>query len=148
MNGRWVALLLACFCAVGGASPKTYQGFIYTDETGQVTQVIRNQAQLDKFRKRIPSELPSMKRPAPPNNDPLLSDTFDFSREMLVVAGRGDNLSARPRLLKIKDGDHLETVWSLPEKPPEAKPYGWGTYSAVVVPASNKEVRFSWKAEE
>lgn len=107
--------------------------------------MIRSQAEFEAFRRVIPKVKPHKRQPAPASDDPLLSETFDFSEEMLVVAGRGDTLSARPELLKVERGLKLTFTWGLPEPPPEAKPHGWGSYCAVVLPSTDAEVVFLWK---
>lgn len=145
---RFFGCLLIFFvllCALSLAESRRYQGFFHTEETGTVTWVIRSKAQLAAFRALIPKTKPYKRQPAPLNDDPLLTDAIDFSKEMLLVAGRGDTLSARPELVKVESGEKLTLTWSLPELPPEAKPQGLGAYSGVVLPVTEAEVVFLWK---
>ena len=57
---------------------------------------------------------------------------------------RDETLSAYPELKDLTESE-TETVirFSLPQPPPEARPYGWGTYRALLVP-SKKNYRIEF----
>ncbi len=138
-----ILLALFFFLLVG---PVQAGQWIMYDEPEPTHYVIRDQESFDRFRRMIPEEVPSKKRPAPDNDDPWLKQRPDFSKEMLVVVARGGTISSHPKLVRqeeLKDG--VKLVVELPEPPPEARPYGWGVYLAVRLPASTGKVTVEYR---
>ena len=136
----------ASFCISASAQEEQFQGWIYFDDVAPSPhyQVITEQSAMDKFRKRIPENRPTKRHPAPPNDDPLRTRQIDFEQQSLIVVTRDETLSAYP---EFKDKTESEAVtvirFSLPQPPPEARPYGWGTYRALLVPSGkNYRVEF------
>ena len=136
----------ASFCVSGSAQEEQFQGWVYFDEGDPSPhyQVITERSAMDSFRKRIPHNRPTKKQPAPPNDDPLRTRQIDFEQQSLIVVTRDETLSAYPELKDLTESE-TETVirFSLPQPPPEARPYGWGTYRALLVP-SKKNYRIEF----
>lgn len=136
-------LMLACLCLAGGAEETPFQGWVYFEEgdPSPYIQTITDRAALDEFRGRIPEYRPTKKKPAPTNDDPLRTREIDLGEQTLVVVSRNHTISAYPEFVGQEEAD-AETLlkFRLPEPPPEARPYGWGTYRALLVP-SGKQYR-------
>ena len=96
------------------------------------------------LQKRIPENRPTKKHPAPSNDDPLRTKPIDFERYTLIVVTRDETISAYPEFKDIAESE-AETLlrFSIPQPPPEARPYGWGTYRALLVP-SGKNYRIEF----
>lgn len=139
-------LLLVLMLLSQAAVAEPARGWIYYDEPKPVHFVIRDQESFMKFRAKLPEEAPSKKRPAPKNSDPFLRQAPDFSKEMLVVVACGETISSHPRLLKKKSsGTGVTLVVEIPEPPPEARPYGWGVYLGITLPASTGKVQVEYR---
>jgi hypothetical protein len=134
-----------CSLASPAEPPEQFKGWVYFEENNRSPhfQILDNQEDLEQFRKRIPKQIPSKKKPAPPNEDPLLeSGRIDFQKNILLVVTRGQTLSAYPVLENIEESEEqVVLLFDLPEPPPESRPYGWGTYRAVLLPVQNKQYK-------
>ena len=130
---------------------KTYGGIIdifapLTDEppplNGEKYEpllVIRTQQEYADLLRRIPKEGISQGSPAPKNDDPLLQKPqIDFTNKMLVVVVRASMDAPEIRKVIRKNGTIvIETELSDNSLP---RPYGTGTYSAVLIPFSRDKV--------
>jgi hypothetical protein len=141
---RLVLLALLCVMTPLGAQEvkAQFKGWVYFEEhhPDPHYQIFDNEKALDEFRGRIPRLRPQMKKPAPPNEDPLLEkNKIDFTKYRLLVVTWGQTLSAYPVLEDIEETpDEVVLIFDLPEPPPEAMPHGWGTYRAVLLPIYHK----------
>ncbi len=145
-------LLVFTVLTVTGASlaqseekSKQYQGHILVEAgSGCHGETIRTKEDYQRFQQRIPPILPSKRRPPEENPDPLRTTLpWEFTTEMVLLAVRSDTLSAVPELHNlIEDEEEIVVTFVLEPPPPEAYPYGWGVYRAIVVPRSDKKVRY------
>ena len=136
-----VLLLVLLGCGAPSQSqvePRVLNGFVLQEKGGAFDQVIGSEEQFRTFVAAIPSTLPDKRRADRPNPDPLRGDfRIDFSKQVLVVAVHRDTLSAFPEYLGTsKEADGISVDFTIPEPPPEARPYGWGVYTAVLLPKS------------
>lgn len=93
---------------------------------------------------RLPEFRLQMKQPAPANDDPLrAAPAIDFTRDMLVVIARGDTLTPPTLARVVSDGTGARVWYVAPTPPPEARPRGYGGYSAALVPRVDGDVEFS-----
>ena len=131
-----------CLSAALAEPPVQYKGWVYyeTSDPSPHYQIVDNEKALDEFRQRIPKKRPTKKHPAPPNEDPLLQEgALDFQKNLLIVVMRDETISAYPEFKSVQEDEHQVVVhFHLPEPPPEARPFGWGTYRAVVLPIQKK----------
>ena len=103
--------------------------------------VVQDAKSYTRFLSRIPSKQISRTRPAPPNKDPLLKKpVFDFSKSTLLTIDRP--AMARPVFKGIIE-NKKEVVVSVefPREFPAARPIDIGTYTAVLIPKTEKPVR-------
>lgn len=124
--------------------PKVMRGFVLQGShepvadilKGPNSGVIETPEQLASFAACIPEHLPHKKNPAPPNPDPLRkSFKLDFSREMMVIVVHHDTISAYPKFQGVEESGQVRVVkFDLPGRPAESRPYGWGVYTAVILP--------------
>ena len=142
MKRSFLALVLwASVCISGSAQEEHFKGWVYFKEGDPSPhyEVITERSALDKFIERIPEKRPTKRHPAPPNDDPLRTIQIDFEQQSLIVVTRDETLSAYPELKDTTDsGPETVIRFSLPQTPPEARPYGWGTYRALLVPSGKK----------
>lgn len=146
---RWLAFLTLALLAVTSAQSKPFQGWVLVDEDGPTHGylVLQSREDLSDFRAQIPERVPSKKQPAAQNKDPLKTwDAIDFEREVLVVAWRSGTISAYPELLMEQSTDKAapELQFALPEAPPEARPLGWGVYTATIVKRTERPLKVSF----
>lgn len=115
--------------------------------------LIENETQMADFLATLPADLPSKREPAPPNPDPLRKGhKIDFSKNVLAVVIHRDTISAYPTYQGLEATKGARVVkFDVPSPPPEARPYGWGVYSAVVLPKAGdpltveiKDVKGDW----
>lgn len=144
-----VVLLLCVLAPLAAQEPTSqYKGWVYHGESHPSPEhiLIDSDKDLDGFRERIPQNRPTKKQPAPANNDPLLKHgEVDFSKHVLFVVTRNQTISAYPEFLGTEDsGDDVVLRFRIPEPPPEARPYGWGTYRAVLLPRSDRAYRVKY----
>ena len=103
--------------------------------------VVRDAKAYARFLSRIPREQISRTRPAPPNTDPLLKKPrVDFAKHTLLVVTRES--MTRP-VFKNITATRMETL-ALVDFPREviaARPTHIGTYTAVLIPRTDKSVR-------
>ena len=137
-------LMLLCALPLSAQEgPEQFKGWVYyeTHHPSPHHELIRSEKALNEFRKRIPKHRPTKKKPAPAHDDPLAKEgRIDFSKYLLIVVSRDDTLSAYPVLTGVVETKEQVVVWfELPEPPPEAMPYGWGTYRAVLLPVQDKD---------
>jgi hypothetical protein len=123
----------------GSAGPLVLTGFVRQSDLGPGSKVIETAEQLADFVSCLPDELPSKKQPAPPNPDRFRHGfSPDFSQEVLVVVVHRDTISAFPVYKGLKvNSDGRVVKFDVPGPPPEARPYGWGVYTAVILPRSS-----------
>jgi hypothetical protein len=156
---RLVQLILALLvlsCPVLAATEqmpvsKTYGGIIdisapltdepppLNDEKFEPLLVIRTQHEYEGLLRRIPTEGISQGSPAPKNDAPLLhKPQIDFTKQMLVVVVRASMDAPEIRSVVRKDGKIvIRTEFSDNSLP---RPYGTGTYSAVLIALSTAKV--------
>lgn len=143
MTRRLVALFFL-LCAFAVAEPTHYGGWIFYEEEQSSPQVliIESADEFAKFQARLPERKPSKRQPAPANEDPLRTvENFDFASSRLVVVARSRTISAYPQHVDTTEKKGKVVIrFSLPEPPPEARPFGWGVYEAIRLPQSNKSV--------
>ncbi len=139
----WLVLFLGAGPLLADETPRVLGGYLLQENSAAVDQVITSKEELAKFAACIPATLPQKRGPEPPNPDPLRGDfTVDFEKEILVIAVHRDTLSAFPNFLGTSmDGEGISVDFEIPEPPPEAKPDGWGVYTAVVLPKSDIPTR-------
>ena len=120
------------------------KGWVFFDEEKASPEVliIEDLDSFRKFQKQLPERKPSKKQPAPENEDPFRKlDAVDFATERVVIVSRSQTISAHPIYLATDTQSDQVVVWfEIPEPPPEARPYGWGVYRAVVLPQSEKPI--------
>lgn len=123
----------------GDSAPQVLRGFVRQSELGPGSRVIETAEQLAEFVSSLPDELPSKKQPAPPNPDRFRHGfSPDFSQEVLVVVVHRDTISAFPVYKSLEVcADSRVIKFDVPGPPPEARPYGWGVYTAVILPRSS-----------
>jgi len=107
--------------------------------------MIRSASEWSDFVAMIPTEQISMKHPAPPSDDPLLTlPMVDFERQMLVVVFREETMYIPPTLdnPRLAGGKLLLDVgWpDLNDAAYAAAPSGVGSYCAVVLARFDGEV--------
>ena len=129
---------------------KTWRGIIFLPRSfpGKALKakpsplkVVRDAKGYDEFLKLIPKKQISRTRPAPPNTDPLLKKPpVDFTRHTLLAISRPS--MTRPVFKKITEGekDVMVSV-EFPREFPAAHPIHIGTYTAVLIPKSDKSVQ-------
>ena len=116
---------------------RVLSGFVLQSEFGPPSCVIQTPEELAEFVACLPERLPHMKEPAPPNPDPIRQPDFhlDFAKQVLVVCVQRDTISAFPRYKRVGAESEARVVdFDVPGRPPEARPYDWGVYTAVVLP--------------
>ncbi len=137
-RGLLALVLWASVCISGSAQEEQFKGWVYFEEGDPSPhyQVIADQSTWEKFLKRIPAHRPTKRKPSPPNEDSLKKKQVDFERYRLIVVTRDETLSAYPEFKDLTEsGPETVIRFSLPQPPPEARPYGWGTYRALLVPS-------------
>jgi hypothetical protein len=114
-------------------SPRLYRGHLLQGAIGPASRVIDTPEALAEFVSCLPPDLPSKRQPAPANPDPLRLPGFqlDFAKEVLVVAVHLDTVSAFPEYRGVRQE---QVLFEISDPPPEARPYGWGVYTGVVLP--------------
>ncbi len=143
---------LAMLSPSGAEEIKPMRGFFLHGEPGPGQKaspetstflVIENERQFADFVGSLPDEVPSMKEPAPANPDPLRKGyEIDFSKNVLVVAIHRDTISAFPVYKGVQSTKGARVVkFDIPSPPPEARPYGWGVYNAVVLDKAGKPIK-------
>lgn len=135
---------LLSVCGPSAAQPNQFKGWVFFEKDDEPLQsvILRNEKELEVFRKRIPKQVPTKKHPAPANKDPLLSGSpVDFTKHILVLALRDETISAHPSYLASDSQQDKVVVWfEIPEPPPEARPFGWGVYRGVLIPKTSKPI--------
>lgn len=109
------------------------------DEEFEPLLVIRTSQAYDDFLKRIPVMGVSQGSPRPRNDDPLLQKPkIDFTRQMLVVVVQASMDGPEIRTVRRSAGKIVLMV----EFPDNGlpRPYGTGTYQAVLIPSAKEEV--------
>jgi hypothetical protein len=140
-----IVVLLACLTGAGADDEleivRSWQGVVHlplTDRALPPPQVLRSQADFERFVASIPSHEISMTRPSPPSKDPLLArPRLDFKRCTAIVVFT-DFIYATPTVTRVvarKDG---VAVTVRRTEPPDARqmqyPLGVGRYQMVLVP--------------
>ncbi len=148
------ALLLFALPLVAAAEEvviqKTWRGIIFLPRSfpGKAPKakpsplkVVRDAKGYDEFLKLIPKNQISRTRPAPPNKDPLLKKPpVDFTKHTLLYVSRPS--MARPVFKKITSGKkEMVITVEFPRQFPAAHPIHIGTYTAVLIPRSDKPVQ-------
>lgn len=131
VRARWRGAI-----SVGGSLPG--------DEPSALeTLTIRDDAAYDAFIARLPARRIQQRQPAPPSTDPLRArPPIDFAHEVLIAVVRPQTLSAVPDVEVATDRGVLHVRYTLPPRPPEARPYGIGVYHAIVVPRPPGAIAF------
>ena len=142
-------LMLLALWGSSSASPETYKGWVFLDEKEHPAVeviVIESAKQFNAWQKRLPDKVPSKKRPGPANPDPLRKpNAIDFSKHRLLVLERAQTLSGYPAFVELKESDdEILAVFKLPELVPEARPFGWGAYRAVLIPRVGKSIQVKY----
>ena len=111
-------------------------------------RVIRDQTAYEAFIQTLPTHLISMKQPAPPSDDALLSrPAVDWNTKMMLVAIRDDSMYVGPEItgVTVEGTGRTVTVVFPPIGDSEfaAAQAGIGTYHAVLVDRFDGTVRFS-----
>ncbi len=115
--------------------------------------MIRDEQAYRAFVERIPRFEIGKTNPMPPSRDPLLySEPPDFSRQMLAVAIRSDNMYVPPEITANPGTDELQVEIRYPplgKAAWAAQPVGIGSYAALLLPASDKPVttEVQWETE-
>lgn len=139
-----LSLVLLATVAPGLAQPEpeVMRGFVLQTKAGPCSTVIETPEELARFIACLPADLPQKREPAAPNPDPLRQKGFslDFSRQVLAVVVHRDTISAFPEFRGVQ-GDLV--MFDVPGRPPEARPYDWGVYTAVILPRGK-----AWKIEQ
>lgn len=148
------ALLLSALPLVATAEEvviqKTWHGIIFLPRSfpGKAPKikpsplkVVRDAKGYDQFLKLIPQKQISRTRPAPPNTDQLLKKPpIDFTKHTLLYISRPS--MTRPVFMKITKGKKGVVVRvEFPRATIAARPVNIGTYSAVLIPRSDKPVQ-------
>jgi hypothetical protein len=121
---------------------KVYHGIVSLDmrlewrdgptEEYEALTVIRDDVGLREFLQEIPATTVSRTRPAPPNDDPLLKGlSIDFENELLIILRR--NSMSHPVCTAIWRHNAIQQVVVEYPDEPYARPYGTGTYTALLV---------------
>ena len=122
------------------------RSLVATDTPEDTTLLIRTQEDFENFVARIPKRAIQKKQPAPPSQDPLLSQETLDSGLMMLVSMRFDNNYAYAPINKVeKSADAIHAWYSLPplgETAMYASMSGVGTYHAVLIPADATTVVF------
>jgi hypothetical protein len=131
----------------------SWSGRVYEREAEKnMSIIIRDEQELSAFVATIPKNKIQRKNPAPPSEDPLLNDKkIDFTKEMMVVALRFDNMYAVSNITSVIQGEagivvHVQTP-PVGESEMYASVMGIGTYSAVLIPKSAQPIRFAHTQE-
>lgn len=154
-----LAVVPACCFVLGNVSAsdelkpeKTWQGAVQLkvmlvpgkgseEEKFEPLTVIQTAAAFKTFLAELPAKQVTQTNPAPDNDDPLLKAKLDFDKHTLVVlrAGNLDGL----KIKSIAEGEDAITftVTYLPEL--SARPIGTGSYTAVLLPKTEKKVTVS-----
>lgn len=117
--------------------PARTQGFVHLTGITPKFYVIKNAAELKAFVDSIPAVTPYKTLPAPPNQDLLRRGaTVNFVRDVLVVAIGANRVSRHPEYQGFDEYDDgsRDVFFTLPAPTPEAFPFGWGVYTAIVLP--------------
>jgi hypothetical protein len=134
--------------------PERWEGIIWTRYDPQTLQaaapeslIIRDEAAYQALIERIPRYQIGKSEPVPPSKDPLLRrPPLDFTREMLLVAIRGDSMYVPPRIENIESS--AQTLRISVSYPPlgdaayHAQPLEIGSYSAWRVPRNDLPVEW------
>ena len=154
MMTRIGALLLSVLPLVATAEEvviqKTWRGIIFMPRSfpGKAPKaktsplkVVRDEKEYGQFLKLIPQKQISRTRPAPPNTDPLLKKPpIDFTKHTLLYISRPS--MTRPVFKKITRGEKgIVVTVDFPRELPAAHPIHIGTYTAVLIPRSDKPVQ-------
>ena len=92
----------------------------------------------------LPKVTPYKTLPATPNPDRFLNGYIpSFEQELLVVAVGRDRIDDWPvfRGVEIAEDGARLVLFDLPKRSAKTFPYGWGVYTAVVIPRSELETR-------
>ncbi len=136
-------LLLGEGSLLAQEAPRTVRGYVLQERESAVDQLITSKEELAKFLACIPENLADKRGRKRPNPDPLRGAfVIDFQKDVLVIAVHRDTLSAYPNYLGRSSGKKGASArFEIPERPPEAKPDGWGVYTGVVLPKSGAPTR-------
>ncbi len=142
----WLLLVLCCGSLACWAqpglgedveAPEVLQGYLILDGVTPESYLLTTPEQLQAFVKTLPPHTPYKVLPAPPNPDPFLKGfSVDFEQSVIAVAVGRNRIARHPVYLGTRqtaDGGR-QVLFSLPAPTPEAFPFGWGVYSAVVLP--------------
>lgn len=112
-------------------------GYLTQTAATPESYLIENAQQLESFVTMLPKVTPFKTLPASPNPDPFLDGySPDFEEEILIVATGRDRITDPPVFLGVEtseDGTRL-VRFELPQRTTKTYPYGWGVYTAVVLP--------------
>lgn len=121
------------------SAPRTDEAPPTNNEKCKPLLVIRNQHEYEDLLRRIPTQGISQRSPAPKNDDPLLhKPRIDFTKLMLVVVARASMDAPKIRRVIRKEGKIVIDAEFPDNSLP--RPYGTGTYSAVLIPFSKEKV--------
>ena len=115
--------------------------------------IIRNETDFTKFVERIPKKTIQKTNPAPKTNDPFVNGLqIDFQTSMLLVSIRDENMYSIAPIVSVYQKDEKITaniqVKNDPESAMMASMSGIGTYSAVQIALTEKEIIFNIEKEE
>ena len=126
------------------ASPM--RGYVFLTGITPESYLITSPEQLKTFVSTLPPVTPYKILPAPKNPDPLLTGfTVDFQSEVIAVAVGKNRTSRHPvyeGVSESRDGTRLVN-FTLPAPTAEAYPFGWGVYTAVVLPRVSARTRIA-----
>ncbi|MGB0744303.1 MAG: hypothetical protein ACPGSB_07230 [Opitutales bacterium] len=112
----------------------------FPNEKFEPLLVIRTEQDYSDFLGRIPNKQVGKGPAAAKNNDPMLQKPkIDFTESMLVVLTRAGLFAPEIKKVTRKDGNIVVEAEEYPDFA-EARPYGTGSYSAVLIPHSKGKV--------
>ncbi len=130
-------LLSPCLAQEGSPVGNTFSGYLIQTALTPESTLITNPRELEEFVTSLPSVAPFKGLPAHPNPDPFLAGySPDLENNFLVVATGRDRINDPPRFQGVEvlpDGTRLVHFF-LPERSDLTYPFGWGVYTAVVLP--------------
>jgi hypothetical protein len=91
---------------------------------------------LKAFVAQLPPTIPYKTIPAPANPDPFLHGfEVDFEQSVIVVAIRRNGIDKHPVYEGMEDtASERQVFFAIAAPTPEAYPFGWAVYSALVLP--------------
>lgn len=145
-----VLLTILMLSGTGFAEETTYSGWVLLNEDKVLShevEILDTQAAFEKFQEQLPNVRPTKRHPSPPNNDPLRNPkSIDLKQSRLVVVKRAQTISGYPKFVSQKETkNEIVVLFELGELPPEARPFGWGVYTGLLLPSGPKPIRVEFK---